>query len=368
MTLQHTQVNHGFPEADVPRNRVCLFENVCWSDGGIVFYADRALYNSTPAYLWPDSFGPEMVDLGYLGTPWTPSLRFGPTPRRARRARHHTYLLHASSLSDNFGHALMDDLVPAIAAMHIFNLSLTDGQLLTMVGCSDARTFAPASPHESSPYHPHLTRSELCADNMSRYASLMLGRPPLDPHRAWGHDTVCMDRMIAGHSSALSLRALNLARAPALRLARDAMVDAAGLATKDYASSVLVLQKGVGFNGGALWPTACRDVSRAVGRVNATVPVRCSDPAAQDAQAQIRDVQASTVVVAEHGTLSYGALFGRDGTILISVGSSSVLKEVQVNLFATHYETYYFPIEDVRNQLEGIMRFALSMSVRTTYV
>ena len=68
----------------------------------------------------------------------------------------------------------------------------------------------------------------------------------------------------------------------------------------------------------------------------------------------------SSVIVAEHGTVSYTALYGHDGLVLLSVGRREQVKDAQINLYATHYETYYFPVEEKETLFEGMLRFTLS--------
>ena len=49
----------------------------------------------------------------------------------------------------------------------------------------------------------------------------------------------------------------------------------------------------------------------------------------------------STIIIAEHGTTSYCALMARDGTVLISVGSPSLLKEAWILLMTSYIKTYF---------------------------
>jgi len=76
---------------------------------------------------------------------------------------------------------------------------------------------------------------------------------------------------------------------------------------------------------------------------------------------EIRQVQRAKVLVSVHGTISYMALFTRDGTQQISVASPKELKENQILLYATHVNTLYLTWNRL-DELPGLLLHALSLS------
>lgn len=358
ITLQKTQVGHGWPEANVDGNRVCLFENVCWVDDHLVFYEDPSLRAITPDFLWPESFtanGGDLVHLNYLGTKWSPVIEKGPLPKEAPLNSSVTFLFGQNSYSDNFGHLLIDDLIPALQGLSVFNLPLDHGLLLFSDLCENLGS-KDINPYVNRP------RKEVCLDNFRVYTPLVMGRPAVDMMEEWKGQTICMKNLIAGHSSTFSLRTLDVERGPSIRSARDRIVQHLGLAglPRPTAQSIMVLVKKPGFIGAPTWPTLCEDTKVAMEAIDPSIPVRCFDPIQQDVMTQVKNSLESTIVIAEHGTTSYGALYGHDGTVLLSIADRAQAKEVQINLYATHYDTYYFAHEDRETHFEGILRFTLT--------
>ena len=166
-----------------------------------------------------------------------------------------------------------------------------------------------------------------------------------------------MKHPTAGHSSTFSLRTLDVERASSLRWARDRIVQHLNLAKlpRPSAQSVMVLEKKPGFMGGPIWPTHSEDTKAAMNVIK-TEHLRSlfRPPPARYWNAGQNSLE-STLVIAEHGTTSYGALYGHDGIVLLSIANRGEVKEVQTNLYATHYETYYLAHEDKETQYEGIL-------------
>ena len=343
MISQKTQVGHGWPEANLARNRLCHFENICWVNDRFVFYEDPQLRASTPDLVWPESFDANghkaMLHLGYLDeTGWSPVVEQGPLPESAVINASVTFLIGEKSFSDNFAHLLIDDLIPALQALFVYNFPLDSGLLLSVSGCASASWLY--DPDAITPY-ANRSRKEVCLDNYSTYAPLVLGRSVLDVRQEWKDTTICMRHALAGQSSVFSLRTLDVERGPSLRWARDSIVKGLGLGTIPRPSSqrVIVLTKGPGFGGGATWTKLCEDTSATVNAVDRSIPVQCLDPVRQSLAAQVQSSRESTLIVAEHGTTSYTAIFGHDGLVLLSIADRAAVKDMQINLYVTHIDT-----------------------------
>ena len=87
----------------------------------------------------------------------------------------------------------------------------------------------------------------------------------------------------------------------------------------------------------------------------------CSVPAGQSVYEQVQDARRATLVVGEHGTVSYGALYTHDGAALISIGSKHILKESQTLLFTAMFQTFYM----VHEEMQDLGRY-LAMAMEIT--
>jgi len=356
MAFQRTQVEHGWPDANLARNRICHFENLCWVRDQFVFYEDPTL-NATPNFLRIESLmeseGGPLLHLGYTeNTGWSPKVIHGPLPPEAPINSSAIFLLSENSYSDNFAHLLIDDLIPALQGLSVFNFNRNDGLLLSLSGCAKTSRFY--QPDSITPY-ANRTRRDVCLDNYSVYTPLVLGRPFIDIKTEWIGKTVCLRHVLAGHSSLVSLRTLDVQRASSLRSARDRIVNELGLAALPPPSSqrVLVLTKRTGFNGGPIWPTLCQDTERMFATIDPKIPIHCMDPVEKSVQDQARHCRDSTIIVAEQGTTGYTAMYGHDGTVLLLLASRKVVKDLQISLYTNHVQTYFLAEEDKDTLFDG---------------
>lgn len=92
--------------------------------------------------------------------------------------------------------------------------------------------------------------------------------------------------------------------------------------------------------------------------IDTSIGVYCIDPLTISVAEQIAKVRKSSVIVAEHGTSSYSILFADDGAVLLSIGSVSLVKEPQVLLFSSHFQSIFLPIEKYE-LLKNYVSFAL---------
>jgi hypothetical protein len=89
--------------------------------------------------------------------------------------------------------------------------------------------------------------------------------------------------------------------------------------------------------------------------------VECFVPSDQTFEEEIRQVSRAKVLVSVHGTISYMALFSRDGTQQISIANPKELKENQILLYATHVNTLYLTWNRME-KLPGVLLHALTLS------
>uniref|UniRef100_A0A7S4H8J2 Uncharacterized protein n=1 Tax=Guillardia theta TaxID=55529 RepID=A0A7S4H8J2_GUITH len=98
------------------------------------------------------------------------------------------------------------------------------------------------------------------------------------------------------------------------------------------------------------WPSACEDVRVILAQFSTPIDSTCINPASLPLTGQVQAVKQATTILSEHGTVSYVALFARDGLPLVVVGKPP-MKEAHVLLQMTHVYTVYV---DVAEGQEGI--------------
>lgn len=343
-TLQKTPTE--YPEADDASVRVCLLRNVCWKSGELDYYEDPS--DAAPDRAKLSAFGGSFVHPGYLSGPWAPRVVKEQVPADLEVLANATFFYSHRSYDDNFGHLLHDVIFPVITAATVLNIPLERAQILNY-GCDRSDTAGGLfGPTTRNPMNGHL-RVDDCRDNYRQYVLLVLGRPAIDLQLDWASKSVCLDRVVVGHARAYGLHVLDLQRAATLRkaqmlVAANAGVDLAPSRTQPERHRVMVLMKRRAWTP-PTWPGLCEDVRRAVQALGNLTEVGCFDPAGMSIKEQILEALKATIVVAEHGTVSYRALYLREGACFVSIGQVGLLKEPQVLLFASHFQTYYMTVE-----------------------
>ena len=71
--------------------------------------------------------------------------------------------------------------------------------------------------------------------------------------------------------------------------------------------------------------------------------------------------QRAKVIITVHGTISYLSMFSKEGTQQISIANPKELKENQMLLWATHFNTLYLTW-DKMPQLTDLLSHALFLS------
>ncbi|KAJ1397606.1 hypothetical protein B484DRAFT_258750 [Ochromonadaceae sp. CCMP2298] len=171
---------------------------------------------------------------------------------------------------------------------------------------------------------------------------------------------------MAGHGSTFGLKSVDLSRAFFLRQFRDFVlqrVAGGGVVLPPQEDLVLIGLRTVGAAGGSVVHDLCGSARDALKRLPqyASFRVECFVPSDLTFEEEIRQVQRAKVLVSVHGTISYMALFTRDGTQQISVASPKELKENQILLYATHVNTLYLTWNRL-DELPGLLLHALSLS------
>ncbi len=255
----------------------------------------------------------------------------------------------------NFAHLLIDELYSAISAMDIFDIPEQDRQ----VAYSSCDKLIGNSEYILS---PPTTRVDQCENNFALYSSLLFGedRPALRLHDFIGTQ-FCMRQVIVGHSYVFSVLKTDYLRNMQLRKGRDLIVRRLGLlesTPRPTRQTVLVLIKGPSTKGlQGKWPTICEDIQNLMMQMEEgfrDVPVVCVSPTFMSLSDQVIVARNATVIVAEHGTNSYGALWARRYGVDISgcPGTNARTK------CETH-KSYCLPRIYASNSLHTITQMAL---------
>ncbi len=172
-----------------------------------------------------------------------------------------------------------------------------------------------------------------------------------------------------GQSSAFSLESLDLHRSVLIRKARDNIINHLNLAhiPRPRVQRILVPMKSLGFQGYPNISNLCELVYESAARISQLryfdIEVVCSLPVNQTVSEQVNDSRRATVIVAEHGTVSYASLYTHDGAVLVSIGSRDILKEPQVLLFTAIFQTFYMVYEEI-SDLDRYVIMALDIAAR----
>lgn len=368
--LQRTQAPY-YPKADDPMLRICLLRDVCFSqEGELQYYANPELEKRAPPHLSMAAFaGGTLVQLDYLMAQFGGAFRntsirydgsFVPTVVVGQRPPHlpffsaSTATVHALgrlSFANNWGHLLVDTILPHLAAADIFGFDDADLQLLDLYSCDTM--YNAHYPLESPPGMVH---RDLCEINTERWLGPLFSHPMLSAPTFHGQ---CFHQLLVGHGGALSLKSLWHHRAATIRKARARLHRVLGVAEPPISRHhIVVFVKTLQSNGSDL-PGLCEAVkSAALALRQPIVPqgglepikVECVEPAPLSAQEQLSLVSQATLTVCENGSTGYLALFQRPGTTFLSVlGEHEEMgKEPQVLLSLTDVQVFYSSWSDLR--------------------
>ena len=371
-----TQATHAarFPHAEDPFLRICLLRDVCFHDGELRYYVDPALAAAAPSHLQPQALSPHLAYLGYsmshfgrlTGAGERYEAAFAPTYIEGPRPAHLRYApgaatihaLHAMSFPNNWGHMLVDTILPALSALEVFGYNHSDLQLLSLVTCASAHgadTPAAFAPTAS-------TLGTMCEDNLQRWLAPAFAHPMLFPA---DFENACFSRLLVGHAASFSLDALYLHRASAARTLRVLLLRAYGLAHLEapgaglsaQAHAIVVLVKAPQVNTAYL-PGLCVQVKAWAARLRqeqgggsaaAPVPVRCAHPALMPAAEQLALYASGTVFVAENGSTTYAALLLAPGASFVAVLGvpEEVAKEAATTLHLPDVNFFYSSLSDM---------------------
>lgn len=219
-TLQATQ-RPNFPEAGSTAMRTCLLRDVCIHGSEILYYEDEELESSTPFLFHLSAFNlsrgiffqetPPYADgmffRGYLpqtlGEATVPTTVHGPRPEHYKVLRSdRMYVLDEISYGYNYGHVLIDSILPAYSIAEVYGVDIENVQMVGWRSCETLRVD---------------TDPSLCRVNMARWMNNLFDHPYLEPPYK---EPVCFRQLLVGQSGSMALNGMYLHRSQTIRKAR----------------------------------------------------------------------------------------------------------------------------------------------------
>ncbi len=355
-------------KADSIMRRMCLLRDVCYVGGVLTYFTDAALDAVTPPNMRPDVFAngglyfSGQVHAGLNETPSALHVVAGPRPRGLPVAPNDRLYLSAElSYPGNYAHLIMDTVLPAYAAAHVYGVSVDDVQHVGVTDCDtipSADWIAPENGHREG---------TSCAENFERFYAHLLRHPYLAPP----HADTCFRALVVGAEAVFSLSGDELnGRAPLARAMRARLHASYGVPLRDAAPlrahHVVVWEKVAAFSA-VHYAGLCADARAwAAAAGGAGLRVTCAAPATLTVREQLELVADASVIVAEHGSTTYFAMFARPGAaIVVSYPDDAPwAKETRTLLFIDVQAFYIAQSKVAGGQGPGVLRLALDRAGR----
>lgn len=400
MSLQHSA--DQFPLASNADFRVCHLKNMCFSEGKLLYYRDPNL-----ATVSSDFFPPAMNTSHSGSMFYTGIIDFSIIPihlidvemitnqsypsKSKRRVRNKIAAFGATALSFNYGHYILDDVVPIFSAARIFNLPFDQIVQLLHHECD---TLQDVLLYGIGP----LTMRQACMERFNTMWPYFFNNAPKFLPR---ENTICFDNIIAGHNIALGLRSLQLTRAVELREFRDFVLTrnkkrVSGrwdIKRSDSTVDVMVFGKGDGWwsseinvcslvtmylsfdektkrfcDHSTIDSCSKNDTAKSTReqllRIHRFRPFRieCKNVDDLKFEDEVTFARQAHIMVSLHGTTAYTSLFAQSGTQQIMISTKqdhprSEAKENHVLMWSTHAKARYIPYNYL-DELQGALLLA----------
>lgn len=225
------------------------------------------------------------------------------------------------ALRSNFGHLFGDDFIPAFMAMEMFGSVTHRNRLLLMPGssCLPYSTFQ----HSNAWSYRCKLAYRIWVKALSH------GEAAEQSTYSQSQSSVCFNKVIVGHSSALSFSYLNPSRGPSVRRFRDffaanlnlSALYARGPRASVHRHRINLYHKSVQLNSEVFvhrqqsftWPDVCMLLPALARALGSEVEVQCVVLESMDLSLQMQTVAAASIHIVPHGGLSYALIFARDG-------------------------------------------------------
>lgn len=358
-------------------HRTCLLRDVCVTDGQLFYYVSEhkdAAMAGMKDYL-PEGFdNGKMFHTGHLrGFTMPIKTIVGAVPHDGRHEYHHSKIafLDANSWSFNYGHYFIDNVIPTFASAMVFNIPFNGTQQVIETNCRLFSSLEEGFSARKIDYNHSLgTYRSACLGRFDTMWQHFFDNPPIYVDRLKdSKQGMCFKKLMVGQGSTFGLKSLDLSRAIILREFRSFVLSRVPDIFKPLQENIVLVGLRVqGSAGGALIQDLCGLVKKAMsmGPYEDSYKVVCVNPSDLGLYEEIKAVQRAKVIVSVHGTISYMALFTRDGTQQISIANPKELKENQMLLYATHFHTLYLTWDRIQN-LAAVLEHSIFNSEKYFY-
>jgi len=351
-----------WPAANHLAARVCVLHDVCVVNGTVTYYSDPQLDSVVPAYASMPAFleiglvfAGYRYDLNDKSPGWMPNLVNGRIPTSYSRGPRDTYILDQLSYADNYAHLLIDSLWGGHMAAAMFDFDMTKAQFLGLVSCA-------TNPHFGSDE----TLKQKCSRNVAKWTSVLSEFPylPIEDIKT----PMCLSALIVGASQAFSLKSFHVMRGIILRNAREYVLAKLNLTENEtspleHHHVVVLMKSSGGATRAAKYPELCSDVTTWANNIVPSVSIECIEGTPHlTVYSQVKSVLGASVIVTEHGSVSYTTRFARRGASCLHIGEDppTEMLDAQVFLHDVDRQTFFMSSTGPRRgDLAGMLLLAL---------
>ena len=321
---------------------ICVLNDVCMIDDELVYYEDpavegaaRSIYHFAEATVKvTHGLFHERVPVRIVRGPLPGDAAFAPVNR--------VHALDIMSDASNYGHLLIDTVIPAFAAAEIFGFAPETLQLVQLLSC-DTYLNRTRMEHKAGPnfFKKYVER---CREQLQRWIPLLFSHPMLMPP----HKKQCFHTLLYGHSGMMHGQSFFPHRSSAVRAMRLALYENLRIPLPELhppaGHKVFVWRKLVEYTASEFNPCALVDAW------GLKLQTTCITPALMDTRSQATEMADATLVVAEEGSTTYGAFFFlRPGASLIVIGQ----KEAHMLFELSHINVFFISVARAKSAGEG---------------
>ena len=209
-----------------PQHRTCLLRNVCIANGNLTYYVSSKTASEVPQDYLPAGFDGKMFHVGHLRAFTIPlSTEVSEVPPSYTWHAQKTVYLDANSWTFNYGHYLIDNVLPTFFAAKIFNLNFSEAQQIFETSCRQFTTLPAKFANEKVAYNKSLgTYRSACLDRIVGMHNLFYNHKPIFVED-YVNKPICFKQLMGGHGSTFGLKAVELSRGFVQREFREYVLD-----------------------------------------------------------------------------------------------------------------------------------------------
>lgn len=215
-----------FPLNDAA-HRTCLFRNLCSVQGQLTYYSKYSKTDSiqVPLEYLPKGFKGNIFHVAYLRAFTLPiKTTYGSIPEEYSFSKTDLTFLDANSWSFNYGHYLIDNVIPAFMASKLFNLQFDGSQQLYETTCRLFSILEPAFSDRIVTYNRSMgTYQQACLAKLNGMNHYFFNNQPMYLDQLQNNN-ICFKKLIVGHGSTFGLKSIDLSRAYFLKEFRDYVI------------------------------------------------------------------------------------------------------------------------------------------------